>query len=253
MALPWEVHTPATADRTVWGGLPSDPSVRMSHPDWFAQNAPPAATPSASAPAGATQAGAPFYQPNTTGALSLPYESEWATPFQAPTGATEQNDPGYAFRLNQGLQSEQRLAAAKGTLLTGGTLKDLQRYAQDYASGEYGNVYGRALGEYQQGMNTFLTNQGNTYQRLLGVANLGQNAATSTGNQGLGYANLGAQTITGAGNAGAAGSVGVGNAITGGIQSGTNTLSQLALLNQQQQRQQQSGSSYAYQGPSPQQ
>lgn len=50
-------------------------------------------------------------------------------------------DPGYQFRLDQGLQGLQRSAAARGTLLTGGTLKALDRYNQDYATGAYQNVF----------------------------------------------------------------------------------------------------------------
>ena len=34
--------------------------------------------------------------------------------FQAPTAATEQNDPGYKFRLSQGMEALQNSAAARG-------------------------------------------------------------------------------------------------------------------------------------------
>src|SRR5712692_2716617 len=66
---------------------------------------------------------------------------DWKQQFQAPTNVTEQNDPGFQFRLQQGEQALERSAAARGNLLSGGTAKALTQYGQDYASNEYGNVY----------------------------------------------------------------------------------------------------------------
>lgn len=153
-------------------------------------------------------------------------------PFQAPTGVTEQNDPGYQFRLQQGQQALERSAAAKGTLLTGGTLRDVQDYAQGLASNEYQNVYNRALtgwqtnyqqnlGDYQtqynsslndwttnynkalQGYqtayNVFEQNQAKQFNRIADLMGAGQTAAGNLGQQGLGYAGLGANTAMGFG------------------------------------------------------
>ena len=76
-----------------------------------------------------------------------------AGPFQAPTELTMANDPGFQARLKMGTDALQASAAAKGSILSGGTLKALDRYAQDYASNEYGNVYGRAYGQFSDKMN----------------------------------------------------------------------------------------------------
>lgn len=88
--------------------------------------------------------------------------------FQAPTAATEQNDPGYQFRLNEGARAMQQSAAAKGTLDTGGTLGDLLKYGQDYASNEFQNVYNRALQTYgtnrQNAQDIYNTNYQTQYQ-----------------------------------------------------------------------------------------
>lgn len=54
-------------------------------------------------------------------------------------------DPSFGFRLGEGLKAIQGSAAAKGTLHSGGTLKDLNNYAQGMASTEYGNAFDRAL------------------------------------------------------------------------------------------------------------
>lgn len=68
--------------------------------------------------------------------------------FRAPTLEEARADPGYAFRQREGAKAIQRSAAAGGTLLTGGTLKDLAQWNQDLADTAYGNVYGRRAGEY---------------------------------------------------------------------------------------------------------
>lgn len=54
-----------------------------------------------------------------------------------------QTDPGYQFRLNEGMRALERSAGAAGGLLSGGFGRKALRYAQDYASGEYANVYNR--------------------------------------------------------------------------------------------------------------
>lgn len=52
-------------------------------------------------------------------------------------------NPSYRFRLNQGLDAVNRLAAARGKGLSGQTLKALNDYAQNFASQEYDRAYGR--------------------------------------------------------------------------------------------------------------
>lgn len=97
--------------------------------------------------------------------------------FQAPTAATEQNDPGYKFRLDQGMQALQNSAAAKGGLLSGNTLKGITDYSQNYASNEYNNVYGRAMNKYN-------TNVLGPYNRLSALAGVGQQAQAQSAQQG---------------------------------------------------------------------
>jgi len=131
-------------------------------------------------------------------------------------GALE-TSPGFQFRLQEGMKALDRSAAAKGTLLTGGQLKGLTRYAQDYASNEYGQNYNRLFGE-----------QAARYQQLYGLSNLGLSAAGQAAGVGTSYAGqagniLGGQAqnatdaITGGANAGAAGTVGAANATNAGI------------------------------------
>lgn len=157
--------------------------------------------------------------------------------FNAPTGVTEQNDPGYQFRLQQGQNALQNSAAARGGLLSTGTAKNLNDYAQGAASQEYGNVYNRALGTYQTNQNNFNQNNSNLYSRLFGVSQLGQGAASSlnsaqqagtnnlTGNL-LGTAQIQGNDLMGVGNAQAAGTIGQANALGGALSGGANAIGQ---------------------------
>jgi hypothetical protein len=143
-----------------------------------------------------------------------------------------ETSPGFQFRLGEGMKALERSAAAKGTLLTGGTLKGLTRYAQDYASNEYGNQYARLFGE-----------QGQRYNQLFGLSNLGLQAAGQQANTGSSYANLygdltrsqatgGQDLITQGANAQAAGTVGGAGAGLNAASQGLNQALQLWLLSQ---------------------
>lgn len=65
--------------------------------------------------------------------------------FRAPTFEEAQNEPGYQFRLEGGVDALERSAAASGRLRTGGTLTDVVEYGQNFASQEYRNVFDRAI------------------------------------------------------------------------------------------------------------
>jgi len=49
-------------------------------------------------------------------------------------------DPGYAFRLKQGMKSLEQSAAARGGLLSGSTLRGVTDYSQGMASQEYATL-----------------------------------------------------------------------------------------------------------------
>lgn len=148
-----------------------------------------------------------------------------------------QVDPGYQFALQQGQQAIERSAAAKGGLVSGGTLKDLSAYTTGQAAQQYGTAYSRAQGTYQQNygnalaryqqnysnlFNTFETNQQNRYNRLNALAGTGLAATGMSTAAGQNFANQAGQYTIGAGNALAAGQVGSANALTGGIAGATN-------------------------------
>lgn len=126
-------------------------------------------------------------------------------------------DPGYGFRMSEGMKALERSAAARGRLLSGETLKGIQRYGQDLASSEYGNAYNR----FYQMRNAQL----NPLQSVTGAGQTGTNVLTNAaGDLGKSLASAymsmgGAQAAgaTGAGQARASGYVGGANALTGAL------------------------------------
>jgi hypothetical protein len=52
-------------------------------------------------------------------------------------------DPGYQFRLDEGIRAAEASTGARGNRLSGGTLKDLLGYGQDMGAQEYQNIYNR--------------------------------------------------------------------------------------------------------------
>jgi len=131
-----------------------------------------------------------------------------------------QEDPGYQFRLQQGYQGLDRMAARGGNRFSGSRAMGLMQYGQQMGAQEFGAARGRAFQDYQ-------TRRGEGVFRLGEYANLaqmGQQAAGSASNLGAQYANA----VTGinqnigssfqrSGNAQAAGYLGVGNAVTSGL------------------------------------
>lgn len=152
-------------------------------------------------PAGGAGAGGAAPSTGSTG-IPTGYLSQTFGPDQFRAGM----DPGYAWRLQQGAQGVMNTAAAGSGSLSGPALKALLEYNQGAASQEYGSAFDR-----------FQTQQGNIFQRLSAIADLGQNAAAGVGNQGVATgANIGSN-IVGAGNAAAAGQIGAANAWGGAL------------------------------------
>jgi hypothetical protein len=117
-------------------------------------------------------------------------------------------DPGYAFRLSEGLKALERSAAARGGLMSGATGKALQRYGQEMGSQEFGNAYNRALTEY----NALRQREAEGYNRLAGLAGVGgttaqqltsagQTMASNVGNIGMGAAQIAGQAALARGSA----------------------------------------------------
>lgn len=104
-----------------------------------------------------------------------------------------QATPGYQFQLEQGLQSLGNSAAAKGSLLSGRQMKDVNNFAQGQASTGYQAAWERAQNAYQAAFSRDTSNKTNTFNRLQGMANSGQQAAGAQGN----YSMTGATNLAG--------------------------------------------------------
>jgi hypothetical protein len=126
-----------------------------------------------------------------------------------------QADPGYAFRMSEGLKALDRTAAARGGLLSGGALKGAERYGQDMASQEYQNAYNR-----------YQTNRSNLLNPLQSLAGQGQTTANTLGTAGANYASNAGNAYMNAGNAAASGYVGSANAWSQALGGATNALGQ---------------------------
>jgi hypothetical protein len=122
-------------------------------------------------------------------------------------------EPGYGFRLGEGMKALERLQASRGNLLSGGALKAGQRFAQDLASEEYGR----------------------SFNRLANIAGIGQTAAGAAGTAGQNYAGQAGELGMQGANALVSGRIGRTSAYTGGMQG---ALGALQGYQQEQQRNQ---------------
>lgn len=133
-------------------------------------------------------------------------------------------DPGYQFRLDQGNQAIQRLAAATGNLNSGRALKDAMNFSSGLASQECQNAYGRYNNDYTTGFNAHSTSQNNIFNKLAALAGIGQSSASSLANAGQNYANHAGNALGQGANAQAAGQIGSSNAWGQGIAGAANSL-----------------------------
>lgn len=131
-----------------------------------------------------------------------------------------QADPGYAFRQSEGLKALERSAAARGSLMSGATLKGVQRFAQDTAAQEYQNAFSRYQIERAARLNPL--------QSMMGS---GQSAAnTLTGAAGNLGNNL-AQSEMAAGQARASGYIGTANALNQALSTAASAYAQQPMYN----------------------
>lgn len=167
-------------------------------------------TPAANQPMGATAgqtagigdirfpAGAAMGQGGGAPGMQVGYEQ--AQPVGQPAGQTPNgidprfadfyNSPDYQFALQQGTQTLDRSAAARGRLYSGGYGEDLTKYGQGMAAQQLGNY----------------TN------RLAAIAGVGQTTATNMAGQGQNFANQFGQNLNNAADARASGYAATANA-----------------------------------------
>lgn len=99
--------------------------------------------------------------------------------------------PGYQFRLDQGQQQLDRMAARGGNFFSGRGLNAAQEYGQNFASNEFGNYI----------------------NQLNALSGLGSNASAQSGSNAMQTGALMGQNFTNAGNARAGAYMNTGNAL----------------------------------------
>lgn len=103
--------------------------------------------------------------------------------------------PGYEFRRDEGIKAVERSAASRGLLKSGAAVKGIERFAEGNAAGEYDSWW----------------------NRLAGLAGVGQSAAGSTAQAGMNAANNITNASIAGGNARASSYANTGSAINSGI------------------------------------
>ena len=131
-----------------------------------------------------------------------------------------QADPGYQFRVAEGMRGLTNSASARGGILSGAALKAASAYNQNMGSQEWGNANSR-----------FNTNRDAGYNKLASLAGVGQTVAQQNGQNAMQLGQMGAQgmmntanqvgqNMMGAGNARASGYMAQGNVLTGMLNQG---------------------------------
>ena len=160
----------------------------------------------------------PFYQ---AGLGALPAYTQGVMPggnlVKPFSMADYQADPGYGFRMSEGMKALDRSAASRGGLLSGATMKGAERYGQDLASQEYNNAYNRYVG-----------NQATQRNALAGLTGFAPTASSAmqAGDTAYGSnaANLASNTANAMAGAGATRASSYGNALAGIGQNVYNTM-----------------------------
>ena len=129
-----------------------------------------------------------------------------------PEAFAANQDPGYGFRMKEGLKAVDAQAAARGGLISGAALKASQRFGQDMASQEYQNAFNRYQTSRQNTLAPYQSLQGTGMQAAGGLSN----AAGNYGTNAMGaYGGYGAAATNAYGNYGSAAGSAYGNLGTG--------------------------------------
>lgn len=131
-----------------------------------------------------------------------------------------QADPGYAFRMSEGLKALERSAAGRGGAASGAAMKGITDYGQNLASQEYQNAYNR----FQQNRQARLA----PLQNIMGV---GMGAAQGLSGAAGQFGQAGGQSLMDIGNAQASGRVGAANALAGGLGTAINAYQFNQMMN----------------------
>ncbi len=131
-----------------------------------------------------------------------------------------QQDPGYGFRLKEGLRALESSAAARGGLLSGNQMRGVTRFGQELGSQEYTNAFNRYQAERAARLNP-----------LQSLAGMGQSNAATMAQQAGQYGQNLAQGAATMGNIRASGYMNTANALTGALGQGLNYYQNQQMMN----------------------
>jgi hypothetical protein len=138
------------------------------------------------------------------------------------TQAELEATPGYKFTLAQGLRAAQGSAAARGLgIAGGGDMRGIIGYATGLANNTYKDQFNIQQQRFADALSLNAAQQGNVtnqFNRVSGLATLGENAAAQSGTIGAGLTNTAANLTNQSGIDTAAGIGGIGKAATGAAQ-----------------------------------
>lgn len=123
-----------------------------------------------------------------------------------------EQDPGYDFRLKEGMKALNNSMAAKGLGMSGPGLKAAVNYGQEAGSQEYQNAFNR-----------YQVNRSNQLNPLQSMSGAGQSATNTLTNAAGNLGNSQAENLMQGGNARASGYIGGANALTNAIGTGINS------------------------------
>ena len=126
---------------------------------------------------------APYLAAGTNALAQLTQGTAPGGQFSRPFSMADfQQDPGYQFSLCEGLKAMGHRAGARGGLVSGQTMKEMENYRRNAALQEYGNAFNR-----------YQTNRANMLQPLQSLAGIGQTANNALAQGGQSYANQAGQ------------------------------------------------------------
>jgi hypothetical protein len=166
------------------------------------------------------------------------------------TNADFEKDPGYEFRMREGQRGLESSASARGSVLSGGTLKALEKYRQGFASNEFGAANQRftnqqdrrfdqlyagqqtALNEGNRAAGRFYGSQDRRFDQLYGVAGMGAQASSQRAGMLYGEGGQELDAMTGIGDSAGAAQAARGSAYARGIEGTTNSIGQSITMAQ---------------------
>lgn len=149
----------------------------------------------------------PFRQ---AGVNALP-ELIAASRYEPFTMAKFQADPGYGFRLKEGLRALENSAAARGGLLSGNQMRGVTQFGQELGSQEFTNAFNRYQAERAARLNP-----------LQSLTGMGQTTAQNLAGQAGQFGQAQAANAAAMGNIRASGYMNTANALTGALGQGVN-------------------------------